>query len=317
MIEARDKAFANRKQLIAGIDPLAEKNTYKPRRVTTFKEVAEDAIARFAKAWTGPKQEPQWRSSLERYAYPILGQMHVGAITPEHVRDVLELIWVSKTPTAERVQTRIERILDFATVQKLRTGDNPARLKGNLEHLLGTAEKTEKHFPALPHSELVAFMGALRQREGMMARAHEFPILTATRTSEAAKATWSEMDFENAVWTIPAARTASVASLVAAPGMAAYVVAKHGVGGLTKAAALDLIGHGIRVNAICPGFVDTPMLAGALTTAEAHARIGALAPIGWIASAEEVARTALFLASDEASYLVGALLSVDGGIVAQ
>lgn len=111
--------------------------------------------------------------------------------------------------------------------------------------------------------------------------------------------------------------TASVASLVAAPGMAAYVAAKHGVGGLTKAAALDLIGHGIRVNAICPGFVDTPMLAGALTTAEAHARIGALAPIGRIASAEEVARTALFLASDEASYLVGALLSVDGGIVAQ
>ena len=66
--DARDKAFANRKRLIEGIDPLAEKNTYKPRRVTTFKEVAEDAIARFAKAWTGPKQEPQWRSSLERYA---------------------------------------------------------------------------------------------------------------------------------------------------------------------------------------------------------------------------------------------------------
>lgn len=111
--------------------------------------------------------------------------------------------------------------------------------------------------------------------------------------------------------------TASIASLVAAPGMAAYVAAKHGVGGLTKAAALDLIGHGIRVNAICPGFVDTAMLAGALTTAEVRDRIGALAPIGRIASAEEVARTALFLASDEASYLVGTLLSVDGGIVAQ
>jgi NAD(P)-dependent dehydrogenase (short-subunit alcohol dehydrogenase family) len=111
--------------------------------------------------------------------------------------------------------------------------------------------------------------------------------------------------------------TASIASLVAAPGMAAYVAAKHGVGGLTKAAALDLIGHGIRVNAICPGFVDTPMLAGALTSPEARDHMGTLAPIGRIASAEEVARTALFLASDEASYLVGTLLSVDGGIVAQ
>jgi NAD(P)-dependent dehydrogenase (short-subunit alcohol dehydrogenase family) len=111
--------------------------------------------------------------------------------------------------------------------------------------------------------------------------------------------------------------TASVASLISAPGMAAYVASKHGVGGLTKAAALDLIGHGIRVNAICPGFVDTPMLAGAIATTEDRAALGALAPIGRIASAEEVAQTALFLASDAASYMVGALLSVDGGVVIQ
>jgi NAD(P)-dependent dehydrogenase (short-subunit alcohol dehydrogenase family) len=111
--------------------------------------------------------------------------------------------------------------------------------------------------------------------------------------------------------------TASVASLVAAPGMAAYVASKHGVGGLTKAAALDLIAHGIRVNAICPGFVDTPMLAGAIATPEDRAALGALAPIGRIASAEEVAQTALFLASDAASYMIGVLLSVDGGVVIQ
>jgi NAD(P)-dependent dehydrogenase (short-subunit alcohol dehydrogenase family) len=111
--------------------------------------------------------------------------------------------------------------------------------------------------------------------------------------------------------------TASVASLVAAPGMAAYVASKHGVGGLTKAAALDLIGHGIRVNAICPGFVDTPMLAGAIATPEDRAAMSALTPIGRIASAEEVAQTVLFLASDAASYLVGVLLSVDGGVVIQ
>jgi NAD(P)-dependent dehydrogenase (short-subunit alcohol dehydrogenase family) len=111
--------------------------------------------------------------------------------------------------------------------------------------------------------------------------------------------------------------TASIASLVAAPGMAAYVASKHGVGGLTKAAALDLIGHGIRVNAICPGFVDTPMLAGAIATPEDRAAMSALSPIGRIASAEEVAQTALFLASDAASYMVGVLLSVDGGVVIQ
>lgn len=110
--------------------------------------------------------------------------------------------------------------------------------------------------------------------------------------------------------------TASVASLVAAPGMAAYVASKHGVGGLTKAAALDLINQGIRVNAICPGFVDTAMLAGAISTPEDLAAMSALTPIGRIATAEEVAATALFLASDAASYMVGVLLSVDGGVVA-
>lgn len=111
--------------------------------------------------------------------------------------------------------------------------------------------------------------------------------------------------------------TASIAGLIAAPGMAAYVASKHGVGGLTKAAALDLIPHGIRVNAICPGFVDTPMLAGAIATPQDRAAMSALAPIGRIASADEVAQTALFLASDAASYMVGVLLSVDGGVVIQ
>jgi NAD(P)-dependent dehydrogenase (short-subunit alcohol dehydrogenase family) len=111
--------------------------------------------------------------------------------------------------------------------------------------------------------------------------------------------------------------TASIASLIAAPGMAAYVASKHGVAGLTKAAALDLIRHGIRVNAICPGFVDTPMLAGAIEKPEMRRQIEATVPIQRIATAEEVAAAALFLASSEASYLVGALLSVDGGFVAQ
>ena len=111
--------------------------------------------------------------------------------------------------------------------------------------------------------------------------------------------------------------TASVASLVAAPGMAAYVASKHGVAGLTKAAALDLIRHGIRVNAVCPGFVDTPMLAGAMAVPAVRAQIETAVPIGRVASADEVARTVLFLASEDASYIVGALLSVDGGVVVQ
>lgn len=111
--------------------------------------------------------------------------------------------------------------------------------------------------------------------------------------------------------------TASVASHIAQAGMPAYVASKHAVAGLTKAAALDLIPHGIRVNAICPGLTRTGMLASALATPEAEAQMGALTPIGRVGEAEEAAAAALFLASDEASYLVGSLLVVDGGVMLQ
>jgi NAD(P)-dependent dehydrogenase (short-subunit alcohol dehydrogenase family) len=108
--------------------------------------------------------------------------------------------------------------------------------------------------------------------------------------------------------------TASVAGLIAAPQMPGYVASKHGVVGLTKAAALDLIRHNIRVNALCPGGVDTPLLQGA-----GPAVMAAMArqhPIGRLATPEEVAQAALFLASDASSFTVGATLTTDGGLVA-
>lgn len=108
--------------------------------------------------------------------------------------------------------------------------------------------------------------------------------------------------------------TASVASVVAQPGMAAYVASKHGVAGLTKAAALDFIGHGIRVNAVCPGIIDTPMLAGATSDPDVVAAMEGAVPIGRMGRPEEVAEAILFLASDAASYMVGALLHADGGV---
>ncbi|KAB0493524.1 MAG: SDR family oxidoreductase [Pseudomonas sp.] len=108
--------------------------------------------------------------------------------------------------------------------------------------------------------------------------------------------------------------TASVTSHLAFAGMAGYVASKHGVAGLTKASALDLIGYGIRVNAVAPGFIETPMLAPALEGEDGRAFFDARAPIGRIGRAEEVASCVLFLASAEASYVVGAVLNVDGGM---
>ena len=96
--------------------------------------------------------------------------------------------------------------------------------------------------------------------------------------------------------------------------MASYATAKHGVVGLTRAAALDLIGQGIRVNAVCPGAVRTAMLDQALAVPEIKAKMESDHPIGRTASAEEVARVVLFLASDEASFVVGHAMPVDGGL---
>lgn len=108
--------------------------------------------------------------------------------------------------------------------------------------------------------------------------------------------------------------TASVASFIARAGMPSYIASKHAVAGLTKAAALDLIRHGIRVNAVCPGIVNTPMLASAYAGPEVSSVTEEHVPIGRIANPEEIAQSVLFIASDEASYMVGSLIQVDGGM---
>lgn len=211
LIEARDRAAELRKMIRHGIDPLGAARVEKAKpapAVETFKKVAEDCIAALLPGWTNGKSEGQWRQSLTTYAYPVIGEMDVGAITTDEVYRVLEPIWATKPETAGRVRARIEKVLDRATARKLRTGDNPARLKGNLDHLLAKQSKVKrvKSHAALPYVETADFMTGLRQREGVAARAFEFAILTAARTSEALGATWSEIDLDAAVWTIPADR---------------------------------------------------------------------------------------------------------------
>ncbi len=108
--------------------------------------------------------------------------------------------------------------------------------------------------------------------------------------------------------------TSSGAGLIGFPGQANYVAAKHGVIGLTRSAALEYIGRGIRINAICPGTARSRMVDEWMDgSAEAEAEVAALHPIGRIAEPEEIARAALWLASDAASFVVGVAFPVDGG----
>ncbi|MDF1505754.1 SDR family oxidoreductase, partial [Roseisolibacter sp. H3M3-2] len=110
---------------------------------------------------------------------------------------------------------------------------------------------------------------------------------------------------------------ASVAGLVGFPRHAAYAASKHGVVGLTKTAALEYARRGVRVNAICPGFTDTPMVEQ--LTGDDPAQEAALAqrlPIGRLGTPDEIAAAALYLCSDAAAFMVGHALVLDGGIVA-
>ena len=108
--------------------------------------------------------------------------------------------------------------------------------------------------------------------------------------------------------------TASTAGFRAAPNMPSYIASKHAVVGLTKAAGLDLIKHGIRVNAVCPGMTATPMMLPLLDDPAMRDALYAMIPIARLAAPEEIVEGVLFLASGAARYAVGALLTLDGGL---
>jgi NAD(P)-dependent dehydrogenase (short-subunit alcohol dehydrogenase family) len=111
---------------------------------------------------------------------------------------------------------------------------------------------------------------------------------------------------------------ASIAGMVGFPGAAAYVASKHGVVGLTRTAALELARDGVRVNAVCPGIIRTPMI-DRYTHGDrgVEAQLAAGEPMGRMGSAQEVAAAAAWLCSEEASFVTGAVMPVDGGWTAQ
>jgi NAD(P)-dependent dehydrogenase (short-subunit alcohol dehydrogenase family) len=112
--------------------------------------------------------------------------------------------------------------------------------------------------------------------------------------------------------------TASAAGLVASHSMPAYTAAKHGVVGLTKCAALEYARAGIRINDVCPGVVDTPLVAGMIAQQPKLAsRLDQVEPVGRKARPEEIAEAVVWLCSDAASFVTGASISVDGGLTAQ
>jgi integrase len=214
LAEARAKASEHRKQRHDGIDPLYAKEAQRQAqrlsvaRGRTFREMAEEFIGRNEAGWRNAKHRQQWRNTLQTYVYPTMGELPVAAIDTGLVVQVLDPIWTEKPETAGRVRGRIEAVLDAATVRGFRQGPNPAQWKGNLAHILPARAKVRRveHHAALAFDDMPEFLAALRDRRSMSARALEFAILTAARTGEALGATWSEIDLDKKVWTVPAKR---------------------------------------------------------------------------------------------------------------
>ena len=122
---------------------------------------------------------------------------------------ILQPIWTVKAETASRTRGRIEAVIDAARARGLIDKDraNPARWKGHLSHWLGKRLKLQRgHHAALPYAQIAEFMVDLRQREAMAALCLEFLVLTATRSGEAMKATWGEIDLDAKLWVIPRGR---------------------------------------------------------------------------------------------------------------
>ena len=178
----------------------------------TFRQCAEQYIDLHKAGWSNAKHAKQWPTSLEQYVYPLIGNMPVAQLSgrpgTQKIKQVLDPIWYTKTTTASRVRGRIEKVLDWAKAQGFRDGENPARWEGHLAAVYPTKEKVApvKHHSAMPFRDVPAFMGKLREQEGIAARAMEFAILTASRASEVLLAKRSEIDRAGRMWIVPKER---------------------------------------------------------------------------------------------------------------
>ena len=204
LAEAREKAASARRKIAQGLNPIDERK--RTGGVPTFGEVADDVRGALSEGFRNEKHKAQWKSTLETYAAPLRGTP-VDLIATDDVLTVLKPIWTTKAETASRVRGRIERILDAAKARGFRHGENPARWRGHLDHLLARPSKLARgHHAAMPYEDVAAFTAKLRKREATSALALELCILTAARTGEILGMRWLEIDLDKRIWTVPANR---------------------------------------------------------------------------------------------------------------
>ena len=172
---ARVKADEARRALAEGRDPIDQRHAERQKeaaavaRLTTVRDVAKLYLAKNEAKWSNDKHRREWKSSLDRFVHPLIGNVAADAVDVAHVLRVVEPIWQRIPATAHRVLGRLEELIDFARVAGLRSDDaNPARWRGHLDAVLPAPRriKAKVHHAALPYAEVPAFMARLRVEQG-------------------------------------------------------------------------------------------------------------------------------------------------------
>lgn len=207
LAEARQRATEPRKLLADGIDPLDHKRALqRPVAPRLWGAARDEYIEAHRDGWKNEAQAGQWTQSLK--AYGPADDLPVAALDTDAVVACLAPLWKKdgKVETATRVRSRIERIWDAEKVKKHVAGENPARWRGHLEHLLPRASKIKRkrHHPAMPYAQVPAFYRRLAERSGDARDALRFTILTCARTNETIGAVPDE--FAGKLWTVPPER---------------------------------------------------------------------------------------------------------------
>lgn len=199
--EARTRAREYRSVARGGGDPLAQRRKV---AIPTFKDAAKAVHQeQIVPASKNGKHQDQWLTTLERYAFPIIGDVSVDAVSSADVLRVLSKLWIEKPETARRVKQRMYTVFAWARQAGYRDAANPV---DDVATALPRQRQKAQHFAALNWQEVPAFWQELQKQEGAAAKALAFVILNAARTGEVIGARWEEIDFGAAVWTIPPER---------------------------------------------------------------------------------------------------------------
>jgi integrase len=199
--QARERALEYRRMAKTGLNPRFNAQ----RDIPTFEEISRQVHIDRMPTWKNAKHGQQWLNTLRDYAFPKIGRMPIDSIDQPEVLMCLSPIWTEKHETAKRLSQRIKTVLDVAKSKGFRSGENPVTAIKDAR-VLPTVKAKPQHHDAMPWRDVPAFYAELNGRSAIAAKALQFTILTASRTSEVLDMKWPEVDFDTLLWTVPAAR---------------------------------------------------------------------------------------------------------------